>query len=75
MGRIATQLIAQGGSIGTVLLEEADGALWGSPHGNVRQLVPQRRQVALDGVPYRAEIDGIIAVNQRIAHAISQVEP
>jgi hypothetical protein len=38
-------------------------------------MIPQQRQIALDGIPDCAEIDGIIAVNERIAHAIGEVEP
>ena len=38
-------------------------------------MAPQRRHFALEGVPDRAEIDGIVAMNQRIAHAIGQIEP
>ena len=39
------------------------------------KLIPQQGQIALDGIPECAEIDGIIAMNERVAHAIGEVEP
>jgi hypothetical protein len=38
------------------------------------RLVFQDRQIVLNGVPDRHEIDGVITVDQRVAHPVSEVE-
>ena len=45
------------------------------PLREIHDVLLESRKVVVDGTPNHCEVNRIIAVDQRIAHAVSQVEP